>query len=64
LGINFSSESRIGTRFHGQWVAETPVVGWVMVDPRVTSASYRTGLQHWVVDPRDPLKHGFMSEPE
>jgi len=63
VGVEFSSESLIGTRFRGKLVAERQVEDWVMVDPIVTGTSYLTGIQQFVVDPHDPLKQGFMIGP-
>jgi proline racemase/trans-L-3-hydroxyproline dehydratase len=60
LGVEFTNESIIGTRFKGKLVKETRIGDFVGVDPIVTGSAYITGIQQFVVDPRDPVKHGFV----
>lgn len=60
LGVEFTNESIIGTRFKGNLVKETRIGDFVGVDPIVTGSAYITGIQQFVVDPRDPVKHGFV----
>lgn len=60
LGVEFTNESIIGTRFKGKLVKETRIGDFVGVDPIVTGSAYITGIQQFVVDARDPVKHGFV----
>jgi proline racemase/trans-L-3-hydroxyproline dehydratase len=60
LGVEFISESIIGTRFKGKLVKDVRVGGLVAVEPIITGNSYITGIQQFVADPSDPLKYGFM----
>jgi len=60
LGVEFTNESIIGTQFKGKLVKETRIGDFIGVDPIITGNAYITGIQQFVVDPRDPLKHGFV----
>lgn len=60
LGIEFITESIIGTRFRGKLVREVQVGDFIAVDPVVTGEAYITGIQQFVVDPNDPVKYGFV----
>jgi proline racemase/trans-L-3-hydroxyproline dehydratase len=60
LGIEFTTESIIGTRFRGKLVREVQVGDFIAVDPVVTGEAYITGIQQFVVDPNDPVKYGFV----
>jgi proline racemase/trans-L-3-hydroxyproline dehydratase len=62
LGVEFTTESIIGTQFHGRLIRETQVGDFVAVDPIFTGEAYLTGIQQFVVDPNDPLKYGFVVE--
>jgi proline racemase/trans-L-3-hydroxyproline dehydratase len=59
LGVAYTSESLIGTRFTGHLVREAQVGEYRAVQPVVTGEAYITGIQQCVVDPRDPVKYGF-----
>lgn len=59
LGVEFTTESIIGTQFHGKLIRETQVDNFLAVDPVFTGNAYITGIQQFVVDPNDPLKYGF-----
>jgi proline racemase/trans-L-3-hydroxyproline dehydratase len=59
LNVEFVSEGIVGTRFHGKLVGEVSVGGIAAVQPVITGEAYITGIQQFVVDPRDPLRHGF-----
>ena len=54
-------ESVIGTRFTGTIDRTTQVGGRAAVVPRITGSAYLTGLGTCLVDPSDPLGHGFLS---
>jgi len=62
LSLNevFTNESIIGTKFSGKLVRETRVGDFAAVDPVITGDAYVTGIQQFVVDPNDPLKHGVV----
>jgi hypothetical protein len=59
LGVAYTSESMIGTRFTGHLVREVQLGEYRAVQPVVTGEAYITGIQQCVVDPRDPVKYGF-----
>lgn len=59
LGQDYVHESIIGTLFRGRLVEETKVGSIHAVVPEITGSAYITGINHVVIDPRDPLKHGF-----
>ena len=54
-------ESVIGTRFTGTIDRTTRVGDHAAVVPRITGSAYLTGLGTCLVDPSDPLGHGFLS---
>ncbi len=60
LGEEFINESVIGTRFKGKLVKESRVGDYPAVDPVITGGAYITGIQQFVVDPKDPVKYGFV----
>ncbi len=62
LGLDqeFVHESIIGTRFYGRIVEEVPVGDFRAVVPEVEAEAYITGINQWVMEPEDPLKHGFL----
>ena len=57
-----TSESIIGTQFTGTLVRDVQIGEYSAVEPVVTGAAYITGIQQFVVDPRDPVKYGFHIE--
>lgn len=59
LGVDFINESIIGTRFRGKLIEETTIGNYRGVLPEFSGSAYIVGFQHFVVDPNDPLKHGF-----
>jgi len=61
IGEKFVNESIIGTSFEGRIVEEAEVGNLKAVIPEITGCAYITGIQQFVVDPRDPLKYGFTS---
>jgi proline racemase len=60
LHTEFVNESIIGTRFTGKLVREVRVGNFVAVEPVVTGTAYITGIQQFVVDPKDPFGYGFQ----
>ncbi len=59
LEEEFTSESIIGSIFYGKLIEETRVGPFAAVVPTIRGSAYITGLQQFVLDPRDPWPHGF-----
>lgn len=59
LNQEFVYESIIGTLFRGKLVEETQVGEFAAVVPEITGSAYITGFNQFVIDPNDPVKHGF-----
>ncbi len=59
LDQEFVSESIIGSLFYGRLVAETRVGPYRAVVPTIRGSAYVTGIQQFVLDPRDPWPAGF-----
>jgi trans-L-3-hydroxyproline dehydratase len=55
----FTHESIIGTRFTGRIEAETSVGELPAIVPYLEGEAFVTGRHNFVIDPRDPLRHGF-----
>jgi proline racemase len=55
----FTHESIIGTRFRGRVERETTVAGVPAIVPQLAGDAYMTGRHTFVIDPDDPLRHGF-----
>ena len=53
-------ESIIGTKFQVEAVDKTKFCGLDAIVPRVAGTAYITGRHQFLVDPDDPLKHGFL----
>ena len=60
VGEQFVIESLIGTRFTGRVVRETTFGEHPAVVPEVSGSAYITGRHEFLIDPRDPLKEGFI----
>jgi proline racemase len=56
----YTSESIIGTRFQGKLTTEVQLGEFTAVAPIITGEAHITGLHQFVVDPKDPLKYGFL----
>jgi proline racemase len=54
------NESIIGTLFKGKIVGEAKVGDFNAIVPEITGTAYITGIHHFIVDPDDPLKYGFL----
>jgi proline racemase len=52
-------ESVIGTIFRGKLIGTAKVGEYDAVIPEITGNAYITGFHSFVIDPKDPLKHGF-----
>ena len=60
VGEPFIVESILGTTFTGEVVEATRFGPHDAVIPRITGTSHITGQSELVVDPDDPLGHGFI----
>ena len=60
MGDEIVNESIIGTKFRGKIVEEVTVGGLKAIIPEITGRAWITGIHHFVRDPEDPLKDGFM----
>jgi len=59
-GEDFIYESILGTLFKGKIVGTGELEGYTTVTPEITGAAYITGFNHFVIDPDDPVKYGFV----
>lgn len=55
----FVYESITGTLFKGRVLENIKVGEFDAIVPEITGSAYITGFSHFVIDPEDPLKHGF-----
>ena len=55
----FTHESIIGTKFRGRVVGETTVGELDAIIPEIEGEAYITGENTFIIDERDPLRHGF-----
>lgn len=60
IGEPFVHESIIGSRFQGRIVGTSTVAGHLAVIPEVTGRAFITGIHTFVIDPDDPMPHGFL----
>jgi len=60
LGEPFVYESILGTLFKGVILEETEVSGIKAIVPEITGSAYITGYNNIIIDPKDPVKDGFM----
>ncbi|NBI07167.1 proline racemase [Senegalia massiliensis] len=58
-GEEFVYESITGTLFKGKVLKETKVGKFNAIIPEITGAAYITGFNQYVIDDKDPVKHGF-----
>lgn len=59
VGETFIHESVIGTLFQGKILAETKVRNYLAAVPEITGNAFITGFNQFVLDPKDPCRHGF-----
>ncbi|RKD33804.1 proline racemase [Thermohalobacter berrensis] len=57
---NFIYESILGTLFKGRILGTTKVGNYEAVIPEITGAAYITAFNQFIIDPEDPVKHGFL----
>ncbi|KPU27036.1 proline racemase [Caloranaerobacter sp. TR13] len=60
IGEYFVYESILGTTFKGRILGTTKVKNYEAVIPEITGSAYITGFSHFVIDPEDPVKYGFV----
>ena len=60
LGELIVIESIIGSRFSGRVIKATTFGGYPAVIPEVEGTAHLCGRQEFLIDPADPLKHGFI----
>jgi proline racemase len=60
MGRELVQESIIGTIFRARVAEEVEIAGYRGIIPEVTGSAYVTGIHQFVIDPRDPLKDGFL----
>ncbi|MCI0395023.1 MAG: proline racemase family protein [Chloroflexi bacterium] len=60
VGQPFVVESILDTCFTGEVVEVTRFGDYPAVIPQVTGTAHITGRNEWLLDPADPLRHGFL----
>jgi trans-L-3-hydroxyproline dehydratase len=60
LDQSITIESIIGTHFKGKVVTETTFGSYPAIIPEVEGSAYITGRHEFLIDPRDPLRDGFV----
>ncbi len=58
----FVYESIIGTIFKGKIVGTGQMGEFKTVTPEITGSAFITGFNHFIIDPEDPVKHGFIAK--
>lgn len=61
IGESMVIESVIGTTFTGRVIGTTKFGQYAAVIPEVEGSAFITGRHEFFLDPRDPLKHGFLA---
>lgn len=59
-GQSITIESIIGTTFSGRVVETVQYGPYEAVIPEVSGSASVVGLCEWLIDPQDPLRHGFI----
>jgi proline racemase len=59
-GSTMLSRGLLGLDFRGRIAADTEVEGRPAILPEVTGTAYLTGFSHFLFDPADPLRDGFL----
>lgn len=60
LGKTMNIESITGSVFKGSVVSETDYGSFKAVIPQVEGTAHITGIHTFIVDPKDPMKNGFI----
>ncbi|ARP83072.1 hypothetical protein CAL12_21130 [Bordetella genomosp. 8] len=61
LGVSMVNESVIGTIMRGRALTAAKVGDYDAVVPEISGRASIHGFANWVLDPRDPLKNGFLA---
>jgi proline racemase len=56
----FVHESILGSTFKSEILEETMIKDIKAIVPQITGSAYIIGLNHIIIDNRDPYKHGFL----
>ncbi len=59
VGEDFVYESVINTKFIGKILSVTKVGDFEAIVPQISGSAYITGYSQFMLDERDPVKHGF-----
>ena len=59
-GESFIYESILGTQFKGCIIETYEKDGYKYIIPQITGSAFITGMNHLLIDPDDPFKHGFV----
>ncbi|MGY3748503.1 proline racemase family protein [Vagococcus acidifermentans] len=60
VGDTFVYESILNTKFIGEVARETTLGDYKAIIPKVTGSAYINGFNTFLIDPKDPLKDGFV----
>ncbi|GAB4471065.1 MAG: proline racemase family protein [Anaerolineales bacterium] len=60
IGQTITIESIIGSTFSGQVVETVQYGPYQAIIPEVSGSASIVGLCEWLIDPQDPLRHGFI----
>ncbi len=60
VGEHIIYESILNTKFKGEVLRETSIAGYKAIIPRISGSAAITGFNSFLVDPKDPLKDGFI----
>lgn len=60
FGAEIVNESIIGSVMRGKAIATARCGPHEGVIPEVSGTAHLAGLAHWMIDPDDPLRHGFL----
>jgi len=60
MGAEIINESIIGSVFRGRALERTRLGPYEAVIPEVSGEAHLAGIATWMIDPDDPLRHGFL----
>lgn len=60
VGEQIVNESIICTKFIGKVLSKAKVGEFDAIIPEITGSAYITGFSQYLIDPDDPVKHGFI----
>jgi proline racemase len=62
VGSTITSRGLLGLDFTGRIAGETEVEGRRAILPEITGTAYLTGFSHFLFDPEDPVRAGYLLE--